>query len=172
MSGSDTPKQASRRIEPGGSGHANRVGVADAAPIGDMISYEARFARVLDQATNFDPARLAALAEKITAAACIIPQRVDEASPTASVDDVAMATSIRSDLGRRRSFQHPTRSTWSTWSSALLLAASLVMGLFVGQTDISSASLPSLVEMAGLSIDNAGHHLGDKGDWPGDWDEE
>jgi hypothetical protein len=144
---------------------------AASGAVGDAIKEEAQLARILDHAPAFDGSRLGALTDRITSAAAATPRLVNHAD--AAIAKLAGSSPDENALLLARSTW--SRSTWSgskwsrsKWSSAAVLAASLVMGILVGQTDISSTTLPSLVKMAGLSIDSAAHQLGH----PEGWDED
>jgi hypothetical protein len=151
--------------------------------------------RALDAAPTYDATRITALTARIAAAAHVTPRLTVPASRPAQrleIANVSQAhfmqahftqaavsqTSQHAILTAQADLRPGTRSqpkatisprqTRALWSSIAVLAASLFMGVFVGQSDISNTTLPSLVEMAGLSIDNAGHHLGHVDAWDQD----
>ncbi|HEX5958756.1 MAG TPA: hypothetical protein VFY92_08895 [Hyphomicrobiaceae bacterium] len=101
----------------------------------------------------------AALAERIIAAAQRSPRvvRLPGARPTpadaAQAQPVGPPVSAQNDGGRQE------RAPWRAWwhgrevAAAGLLAASLVMGVVIGNTSLPSQLLPGLSDMAGLISD-------------------
>jgi hypothetical protein len=103
--------------------------------------------RILAAAPAMSAARDAVLADRIVRAALHSPRLVAQGGAQAP---------NASTLAKLQPVVSRTPSGGAAWQGAALLAASLLMGVFVGQTDLSGRTLPALVEMAGLSLDQAG----------------
>ena len=94
---------------------------------------------VLAAAPELDPAAMSALADRIAALTRRAPRLVATANPAI----VALPTGAT---------PHDAAGTHrELWRGAALLAASLVIGIFVGQSQFGAGALPALEELAGLS---------------------
>ena len=105
--------------------------------------------RILAAAPAMSATRDAVLADRIMQAAQQAPRLV--------VKNGALALAVGVlEKPHQLSARAPMRG--SAWQGAALLAASLLVGVVVGQTDLSSGALPALVELAGLDTGlDAGH---------------
>ena len=105
--------------------------------------------RILAAAPVMSATRDAVLAERIMQAA--------QQAPRLIVQNGALAPSVRAvEKPHQLSARAPVRG--AAWQGAALLAASLLVGVFVGQTEFSGGALPALVELAGLDTGlDAGH---------------
>jgi hypothetical protein len=130
--------------------------------IRDVVREAAALSRVLDAAPSIDPRRLLDLTERISATARHTPRLAAQSPPNGT-----LPPALRSATSSVRAVKTATHATLArqrhrmAWPGAAVLAASLVMGIFVGQTDLSHRTLPTLVELAGLTLDHQPFDVGD-----------
>ena len=105
--------------------------------------------RILAAAPAMSATRDAVLAERIMQAAQQAPRLIVQngaMAPQAGASEEPFRLSTRAPVGS------------AAWQGAALLAASLLVGVFVGQSEFSGGALPALVELAGLDTGlDAGH---------------
>lgn len=116
--------------------------IAESAEARRLVAEAAALDRLLDKAPMPSPARMAAAADRIMAAARAERDvaRVTVARPAI----IAGGRAAARDLGRR--FMEHT-----SWQAAALLAASLLVGVFVGTGGVAENTVETVAEAVGLS---------------------
>ncbi len=115
--------------------------------------------RVLERAPVPAAPVEAALAERIIAAAQRSPRIVKLPSARRAAVDTEEAQPVRPNVSAREGGGGWESAPWRAWqlgrevAAAGLLAASLVMGVVIGNTSLPSQLLPGLSDMAGLGLD-------------------
>lgn len=120
--------------------------------------------RILAAAPVMAATRASVLADRIAHAAQHSPRLV---VPGLAMHGATLVKSARAPAKQQAAVSRALDGA-AAWQGAALLAASLLMGVFVGQTDISGRALPALVEMAGLTLDQTGLDTGHADHWDED----
>ena len=137
--------------DPAGWPAAERVALmalASADPRAARLVAEARaLDRLLATPPSRDPAAEANLLEAIVARAEATPQPKAETATGAEVVDLSSARDARH---RTSTARRTLRPAVGTWRAAGVLAASLLVGLYLGVSGIAAPAIVGLAEAAGL----------------------
>ncbi len=121
--------------------------------LAEAAALDAVLAQGSEQQHLAGDAPTAALAARIVAAAASTPRIV--ASTPAAI--MAPAPAPKRSQGAVRASSHRAAAQFGTdtWRGAALLAASLMIGVFVGQSQFGAQTLPQLAALAGVSVGTA-----------------
>lgn len=132
----------------------------------DMVAEAAALDRLLDTAPQVSGARAAALAERIVAAAHRNPQSAAPAGHAAAAAMQPVDVSARgiTDLAARRAvglLRPVVRLPFgrASWPAAGMLAASLVLGIFAGDSGVLGSAIQILPGIAQSEGDSDSLHL-------------
>lgn len=103
------------------------------------------------------------LAEAVALEAVLaVPQATDAAAIAALADRIVAATRRSPRLVARTDNPRPARTTGvgrvfhglekDVWRAGALLAASMLIGIFVGQSQLGAGAVPALVDLAGVTL--------------------
>ena len=125
--------------------------VARVAAAGRLVTEAECLDRVLERAPMPTLAREAALAERIVSAARRSPRMVPAAVGGAGHEAASAGTpAVAADVSARNRWLTP-RTAFGGAAGAL--AASLMLGVLIGASNLSQSVLPALEQMTGLGLD-------------------